>query len=75
MPLAHATLIDYQHVTLLRRTKTILIEIYKQLDPSDNNRFNYLVRIRIIYSIWYFNNLKRNIEYFELNNHFILIVF
>ncbi|CAF1241007.1 unnamed protein product [Rotaria sordida] len=40
IPLPHAILIDYQHVTLLRHTKTVLRAIYKQLKPSDRERFD-----------------------------------
>ncbi|CAF1401710.1 unnamed protein product [Rotaria sp. Silwood1] len=38
--LPYAILIDYQHVSLLRHTKTVLKAIYKQLKPSDRERFD-----------------------------------
>lgn len=40
VPLPHAILIDYQHVSLLRHTKTVLYAIYKQLKPSARERLN-----------------------------------
>jgi hypothetical protein len=39
-PLPHGILIDYQHITLLRHTKTVLNEIYKQIHPTDRNQFD-----------------------------------
>ncbi|UJR38891.1 hypothetical protein I4U23_031559 [Adineta vaga] len=44
--LPYSILIDYQHVTLLRHTKTVLNEIYKLLKPSKREQLNNKLRLQ-----------------------------
>lgn len=64
VPLPHAIVLDYLHVTLLGHAKGIILSIYRQLRPIQRAKFNNQLKQQKFPREWLLDNFTNRFIYF-----------